>query len=52
MPSVRPPLVLGSWWSDVLQGTDGAPWLWWLAALVVIVGLLLLGMRMLGLFPE
>lgn len=37
---------------DALVGTAGAPWLWWLVALVVILGLLLLGMRLLGLFPE
>lgn len=39
-------------WSDVLEGTQGAPWLWWLAALVVLVGLLLLGMKLLGLLPD
>lgn len=44
--------VLGFSWSDVLAGTEGAPWLWWLAALVVMVGFLLLGMRLLGFFPE
>ncbi|HEX2021442.1 MAG TPA: hypothetical protein VHH36_01920 [Candidatus Thermoplasmatota archaeon] len=39
-------------WSDVLDGTQGAPWLWWLVALVVIVAVLLLGMKLFGLFPE
>jgi uncharacterized membrane protein len=39
-------------WTDVLNGTEGAPWLWWLAALVVLVLALVLGMRLLGLFPE
>lgn len=39
-------------WSDVLEGTQGAPWLWWAAALVVIVLLLVLGMKLLGLFPD
>lgn len=39
-------------WSDVLEGTQGAPWLWWAAALVVLLALLILGMRLLGLFPE
>lgn len=39
-------------WSDVLEGTQGAPWLWWAAALVVLLGLLLLGMKLFGLFPE
>lgn len=37
---------------DVLSGTANAPWLWWVVALVVILGLLLLGMKLLGLFPE
>ena len=37
-------------WLDLFSG--GAPWLWWGVALVVIVGLLLLGMKVLGLFPE
>lgn len=37
---------------DVLAGTADAPWLWWAAALVVILGLLVLGMKLLGLFPE
>jgi len=37
---------------DVLDGTANAPWLWWAAALVVIVVLLILGLRLLGVFPE
>lgn len=37
---------------DVLEGTANAPWLWWGVALVVIVVLILLGMRLLGLFPD
>ncbi|HUR69252.1 MAG TPA: hypothetical protein VM370_08395 [Candidatus Thermoplasmatota archaeon] len=40
------------WVDAILGGTGGAPWLWWLVALVVIIGLLLLGMRMLGLLPK
>ena len=39
-------------WQDVLDGTGGAPWVWWLAALVVMVALLLLGMKLMGLFPK
>lgn len=40
-------------WSDaVLEGTQAAPWLWWAAALVVLIALLLVGLRLLGLFPE
>jgi hypothetical protein len=39
-------------WSDVVQGTASAPWLWWAVALVAIVALLLLAMKVLGLFPE
>lgn len=40
-------------WSDVvLEGARSAPWLWWALALIVLVALLLLGMKMLGLFPE
>ena len=39
-------------WQDLFTGTEGAPWLWWGLALVVLVLALLLGMRMLGLFPE
>jgi hypothetical protein len=37
-------------WLDLFSGT--APWLWWAAALLVMVGLLLLGLKVLGLFPE
>lgn len=37
---------------DVLTGTAGAPWVWWVAALVVLVGLLVLGLKLLGLFPD
>lgn len=39
-------------WGDVLEGTQGAPWLWWLVALVVLMAFLLLGLRLLGLFPK
>lgn len=41
-----------AFWGDVLDGTQGAPWLWWLAALVVLLALLLLGIKALGLWPE
>jgi hypothetical protein len=44
--------ALGLDWNDVLQGTAGAPWLWWAVALVVMVALLLVAMKALGLFPE
>ena len=37
---------------DVLTGTANAPWLWWAVALVVIVVLLVLGLRLLGVFPD
>lgn len=37
---------------DVLEGTAGAPWLWWAVALVLLVGLLVLGLKLLGLFPD
>jgi len=37
---------------DVLEGTAAAPWLWWAVALVAILALLLLGMKLLGLFPD
>jgi uncharacterized membrane protein len=40
------------YFDDVLAGTATAPWLWWVVALVVLVGLLLLGLKMLGLLPE
>lgn len=46
----RAPLV--GYLDDVLAGTGGAPWLWWAVALVVIVGLLVLGLKLLGLFPD
>lgn len=40
-------------WTDVvLEGTQGAPWLWWAVALVVLIALLLLGLKALGLLPE
>jgi hypothetical protein len=39
-------------WSDVLDGTQGAPWLWWVAALLVLVALLLSAMKVMGLFPK
>ena len=39
-------------WSDLFQGTEAAPFVWWAVALVVLLGGLLLGMRMLGLFPD
>jgi heme exporter protein D len=45
------PLTLASW-SDLFQGTEAAPWLWWAVALVLLLGGLVLGMRLLGLFPE
>lgn len=46
-------VVLAMGWADtVLESTGGAPWLWWAAALVVLLGLLLLGMKLLGLFPD
>lgn len=45
-------MALAFTWQDVLEGTQSAPWLWWLAALVVMLALLLLGMKMLGLWPE
>lgn len=41
-----------SWADVVLEGARAAPWLWWGLALVVLIVLLLLGMRLLGLFPE
>ena len=44
--------TLVGYFEDVLSGTATAPWLWWAAALVVIVVLLVLGMRLLGLFPD
>lgn len=44
-------LTLASW-SDLFVGTEAAPWVWWALALVVLLAALLLGMRMLGLFPE
>lgn len=37
---------------DILEGTANAPWIWWAAALVLILALLLLGMKLLGLFPD
>lgn len=37
---------------DVVEGTAGAPWLWWVVALVVILVLLLGAMKMMGLFPD
>lgn len=39
-------------WTDVLEGTQGAPWLWWAAALVVVVVLMALLLKALGLLPE
>lgn len=45
------PLTLASW-TDLFQGTEAAPWVWWAVALVLLLGGLLLGLRMLGLFPE
>jgi len=39
-------------WLDNFTGAAGAPWLWWAAALVVLLALLLLGMKALGLFPR
>lgn len=39
-------------WSDVLDGTQAAPWIWWAVALVVLLALLLAGMKALGLFPD
>lgn len=37
---------------EVLSGTGGAPWVWWAVSLVVILALILLGMKLLGLFPK
>lgn len=45
-------VALAFTWQDVVDGTQGAPWVWWALALVVMLVLLLLGMRLLGLFPE
>ena len=45
-------MMLAASWSDLFTGTEAAPWIWWALALVVLVVGLLLGMRMLGLFPE
>lgn len=45
-------MTLAFSWNDLFLGTEGAPWLWWLLALVVLLAGLLAGMRMLGLFPE
>ena len=39
-------------WTDLFAGTEAAPWLWWGAALVVILLLLALGLKALGLWPE
>jgi hypothetical protein len=39
-------------WLDQFAGSQAAPWVWWAAALVVLVALLLLGMKALGLFPR
>ena len=49
---VPPVLSLAFSWSDLFAGTEGAPWLWWALALVLLLGGLLAGMRMLGLLPE
>jgi hypothetical protein len=48
-PNVHPALAS---WLDNFTGASGAPWLWWAAALVVLLALLLLGMKALGLFPR
>jgi hypothetical protein len=39
-------------WLDQFTGAGAAPWLWWAAALVVLLALLLLGMKALGLLPR
>lgn len=39
-------------WDDVLHGTAGAPWVWWLVALVVLVVLLAGAMKLFGLWPD
>lgn len=41
-----------SWWSDVLGGTSGAPWVWWAVALVVLLGLLFGLLKVMGLWPD
>lgn len=43
---------LAAWWSNVMEGTAGAPWVWWAASLVVIVLLLLGALKLMGLFPD
>ena len=45
----RPPM---GFFQEVLDGTAAAPWVWWLVALVVLLGLLLGGLKLLGLLPE
>lgn len=37
---------------DVLEGTASAPWLWWALALIGLLALILLGMKLLGAFPD
>jgi ABC-type phosphate transport system auxiliary subunit len=39
-------------WLDNFTGASGAPWIWWAAALVIVLFLLLLGMKALGLLPR
>ena len=51
-PCPRQRVTFAFSWQDVIENTQSAPWAWWVAALIVMLALLLLGMKMLGLWPE
>jgi len=44
--------VLAGGFQDVINATQGAPWLWWAAALLVLVVAFLLIMKAFGLLPD
>jgi len=51
-PNLESPMQALASWLDNFTGASGAPWIWWAAALVIVLFLLLLGMKALGLLPR